>query len=295
MSYYACFDIGGTAIKYGLADGRGQFLTTGEVPTEVQTKGVDQIVAKLQGVINEYRQRREVVGVAVATAGMVEPVSGTIACAGNNFPGYTGFPLGGAITQATGLACSVANDVNAFGLGEYWLGSGRGSVGLVCLTFGTGIGGCMLFDGKLIQGSSFSAGEVGYQRIDGESTWEEQASVSALIKKVATAKRVPVATLDGRQIFHLAKAGDKAVVPILQDMVEAWAVGIANICYILNPDRVIVGGGIMAEQAYLEPLLREALKDKLIPYVYDKTQVVFSTMGSKAILAGALYNFLQRH
>ena len=140
---YVCIDIGGTAVKYGLADEQGAFIAKGQTATEVQTKGALQIIRKVADIVSGYRKYHDIGGVAVSTAGIVHPKTGEILYAPDHFPGYTGIKLRDMVTEACHLPCTVENDVNAAGMGEYWLGDGRGASSLFCLTVGTGIGGCV--------------------------------------------------------------------------------------------------------------------------------------------------------
>ena len=291
---YLCLDIGGTSVKYGVADEQGRLLLKGEIPNEIVQKGVKGFVESLTRLADRYRQEYDLQGIAVSTAGVVDPEQGVILYAPKYFPGYPGTNLQELLVERTGLPCTVENDVNAAALGEYWLGAGRGAKSLFCITVGTGIGGCAILDGKVIHGASCSAGEAGLQCISLEGTWEEIASTSALIRNVAKAKRVSEAELNGRKIFAMAQQGDKDAAEAIEKQMEDLAVGIANICYILNPERIIVGGGIAAQEECLYPLLDTALRKKLFPLVYEKLTLRFAALQNDAGMLGALYNFLMR-
>lgn len=212
--------------------------------------------------------------------------------AASHFPGLTGVNLMQLVTSRLHLPCRVENDVNCAALGEYWHGQGKGAKSMFCLTFGTGIGGAFILDGKLWTGCSCTAGEVGYAKLGGRTRWEGAASVSALVGKAAKLKGVEPSTLNGKIICEQVRHGDKALHRLLRETVHQWATGIAGICYILNPERVILGGGIMAQQELLEPMLKDSLKKELIPLIYDRTTVAFAQLGNDAGLIGALYNFL---
>ena len=294
MKTYMCFDIGGTAVKYGVADEKGKLLRKGEMPNSIMQKGVYGLLEDLTAVTGENRNKFDLQGVAVSTAGVVDPDRGVILCAPKYFPGYPGTPLREKLTDRCGLPCAVENDVNAAALGEYWLGAGRGAKSLFCITVGTGIGGCAMLDGNVIHGAAFFGGEAGLQRVTPEHTWEEMASVSALIRNVAKAKGIPETELDGRKIFAMAQAGDEAASAAIAKQMEDLAAGIANICYILNPERIIIGGGITAQKKYLHPLLDEALRKRLFPLVYENMTLCFAELTNDAGLVGALYNFLMR-
>ncbi len=291
---YLCFDIGGTSVKYGISNEQGTLLRKDQIPTEVRQKGVPQLLDRMTGLAETYREEYKLQGIAVSTAGVVDPETGIMLYAPKQLPGFAGLPLQEMLETNCGLPCTVENDVNAAALGEYWLGEGRGSHSLFCITIGTGIGGCAILDGKVIHGVSCSAGEAGQQYIAPEGTWEELASTTALIRNVARAKNIPEAELDGRKIFELADRKDSDAVAAIQKQMEDIASGIANICYILNPERIIVGGGIAARADYLYPLLDAALRRKLIPLVYEHTTLCFAGLKNDAGLIGALFNFLER-
>ena len=293
MKHYMCFDIGGTSVKFGVAGENGALLQKNEIPNVITQKGVDGLVDSLASVTEQYRQEYSLRGIAVSTAGVVDPEKGLILYAPKYFPGYPGTALGERLEIRCGLPCTVENDVNAAALGEYWLGAGQGAKSLFCITVGTGIGGCALLDGRVIHGAACFGGEAGLQHITPECTWEEMASTRALIRNVAAAKGIPETALDGRKIFALAQSGDEEAAAAIARQMDL-ATGIANICYILNPERIIVGGGIAAQEAYLYPLLDTALREKLFPLVYEKLTLRFAALQNDAGMLGALYNLLQR-
>ena len=295
MNLYVCIDIGGTSIKYGLANAAGEFVHKASMPTEVAEKGAQILPAKIQKIVEGYRQEGHVpVGIAISTAGMVDPESGCIVYAGTTFRGYTGMKLSEIIEMTLGLPCTVENDVNAAGLGELWLGAGRGARSLFCLTVGTGIGGCVIIDGKLLHGAGNCAGEIGYMDLGGAKSFQHTAAASCLVCNVAEAKGLPVSEVDGCKVFEWAKAGDEVSVQAIDEMITCLAKGIANVCYVLNPEVVILGGGIMAQEAYIRPRLLARLEKKMVPRVFKTTRIAFAERQNDAGMLGALYNFLQR-
>lgn len=294
MDKYICLDIGGTSIKYGLADSRGRLFNKDSIPNTIEQEGVDVFLDRVLGLIASYQKYFKVQGAAISMAGIINPISGNIAYATPHFPGLGGKNLAQMVTEILRLPCWVENDVNAATLGKYWLGAGRGAESLFCMTIGTGIGGAFLLNGKLWHGHTFSAGEVGQAKLGGRISWEEAASVTALVEKTAKAKGIDKATLNGKLICDAVRRGDKTAARILRETVHHWAVGIAGVCLMLNPQRVILGGGIMAQKELLEPLLKKALEKELIPVVREGTEFAFADLGNDAGLIGALYNFLAR-
>lgn len=295
MKHYMCFDIGGTSVKFGVAEEDGALLQKGDFPNVILKTGVDGLVDSLASVTERCRKERELCGIAVSTAGAVNPARGVILYAPKYFPGYPGTELGERLEQRCGLPCAVENDVNAAALGEYWLGEGRGAASLFCITVGTGIGGCAMLNGRVVHGAACCAGEAGLQRMGAEGTWEEIASTSALIRNAAKAKGLPETALDGRKIFAMAQAGDSDAIAAIDKQMEDLAAGIANICYILNPERIIIGGGIAAQKEYLYPKLDAALRSRLLPFVYERLSLRFAALQNDAGMIGALYHFLMRN
>ena len=277
MTEYVCIDIGGTALKYGLADAAGVFSDKRTVPSELQEKGATALVEKVIGIVRDYQAEHAIQGVAISTAGIVDPEQGSIIYAMPHFPGYTGTPLARLISEAAGVFCTVENDVNCAGLGELWQGAGQGVDSLCCMTVGTGIGGCVLLQGKLEQGSL-----------------EDLASTRQLVRQVAAAKGLDETAVDGRQIFAWAKAGDAIAVRGIDTMLHYLSLGMANICYVLNPARIVLGGGIMEQQEYLAPRIQRAFAEVVIPAIAAHTDIAFARLGNDAGMTGALYNHLQR-
>ena len=294
MDRYVCIDVGGTALKYGLANERGRFLERSMVPTEVLEKGASVIVDKVSAIVRGYQQRFPLAGVAISTAGMVDPEDGHIIYAMGHFPGYTGLELQRLVSEAVGLPCAVENDVNCVGLGEMWLGAGCGVRSLFCATVGTGIGGRVILNGQLVHGASYGAGEVGYLRISDTGTFEELASTKRLVREVARRKGLSPEAVDGKLVFAWAGVGDAVAEEAIERMVGYLAVGLANVCYVLNPEVIVLGGGIMAQQEYLRPRIQAAFEKAVVPNIAAHTSIRFAKLGNDAGMAGALYNLLHR-
>jgi predicted NBD/HSP70 family sugar kinase len=164
-----------------------------------------------------------------------------------------------------------------------------------CLFVGTGIGGSLIIDGQLINGAGFSAGEVGFLRLGGMAgTLEETSSAAQLVREVAAGRGIQPDSLDGEMIFAGAAKGEPDAVRAIDGMVQRLAQGIAAICYVVDPAVFIIGGGIMAQQAYLEPRLAAALAAEMVPAIRGHMQLAFAQLGNDAGMLGALRNFLQR-
>lgn len=291
---YVCIDIGGTAIKYGLANEHGIFKEKNLISSEAKKCGGKGIVAKIEEIVNLYIKLYNIEGVAISTAGIVDCQKGKIIYAFPEvFPDYSGMCLKELVESKFGVPCCVENDVNSAALGEMWLGAGKGKKSLFCITVGTGIGGCAVHEGRIIHGVSNSAGEIAYMKIPGGSM-HELATTTHLIEYVSEKKGIAKTELNGKVIFEWAKSGDTVAINAIANLTEHLADGIVNIVAVLNPQMVILGGGIMAQKDYLRPLVDAALQRRLTKDIYDKMEVDFAKLGNDAGMIGALYNLLNQ-
>ena len=188
----------------------------------------------------------------------------------------------------------MENDVNCAGLAECLAGAAKGCASAVCLTIGTGIGGAILFHDRVYHGFSGSACEVGYMNIPG-GMFQDLGSAGALLSRVAGEKGLAAADIDGKWVFEQAEAGDGCCIRAIDEMADVLGTGIANICYVLNPEIVVLGGGIMSRKEYLLPRIQAGLKKHLLPAVREKTRIAFAQNGNQAGMLGAFFHFMARH
>ncbi|MBQ7516230.1 MAG: ROK family protein [Schwartzia sp.] len=292
MPAYALFDIGGTAVKCGVADENGTFLMKERRDNPIRVSGLAALKALLEERLTAYGDRYAIAGVGVSTAGVVDE-AGRVVYISDSFPGYAGTRLAEVLTARRDLPVAVENDAACAGLGEFWLGAGQGASPLVCLTVGTGVGGCVIVDGKVVRGAHGFAGEVGFIPL-ADGTLEEAAATSALCRSVAAAKRRPAAGITGEQVFEWARAGDPVAKEAICHQMAALADGLVPVCYTVDPAVVVIGGAIAAQADYLEPLLRDALRERLLPTLFEGIRFGFARLGNDAGLLGALYCLRQR-
>ena len=299
MMYYICIDIGGTSIKYGVLSEKGEIFIDGTVSTKVTEKEnfiLSDVKKLIRNILDEYRNY-EIKGICVSTAGVVNPEKGEIAYAGPTIPKYTGTKIKEELEKEFSISCEVENDVNCAGLGEYWKGAGKGSKSMVCLTIGTGIGGSVILDGKLLNGIGYTAGEIGYMDVNG-SYIQNIASSKYLVEKVQKEKEEKEGITDaitGVDIFELAKKGDEICIAGINEIISNLAVGVRNIIYLLNPEVIVIGGGITAQKEYLEEKIRKEVNDGMISDMFRKTRIELAQQGNQAGFLGALYNFLNKN
>lgn len=284
---YACIDIGGTAIKYAMMTEAGQILIQGQVLTKVETDGSGDIPRKIAAIVRDLQEEcGQAAGVAVCSPGLIDAEKGEVIFAGPNFPGYSGMKLREEIEALTNLPCTVENDVNAAGLGESWLGAGKGAKSAFCVFVGTGIGGAFVLDGHLVHGAAAAAGEIGFLPLAGGSL-EQLASMPSLLREVGAAT--------GEEVFQHATAGEAKAQAALDEMTRRIANGLASICCIVNPEVLIMGGAVMAQRDFFAPRLKQHLDAILPPALLKNTRIAFAELGTAAGFTGALRYFLQKN
>ncbi|MBF0786882.1 MULTISPECIES: ROK family protein [unclassified Streptococcus] len=292
MTYYLAIDIGGTFIKFGILDSNEHFLEQDKMETNAH-RGGPHILKTVKELVKWYRSKYPLTGVCISTAGMVDPIEGTVFYAGPQIPNYAGTCFKKEIEAAFHIPCEVENDVNCAGLAERVSGSGKNSKISVCLTIGTGIGGCLLLDKQVFHGHSYSACEVGYLQLS-EGSFQDLASTSALVRFVAQQENDLESEWSGLRIFEEAKLGNKNCILGIERMVHYLAAGIANICYVVNPETIILGGGIMSQKEYLANKIRDAGNEKLVPALAENLNLVFAQHENSAGMLGAYYHFRER-
>lgn len=292
MKKYISIDIGGTAIKYGLIDENANILEKYEIETNAQ-KGGEHILNEVVKIVENFvkeNQNDKIMGVCISTAGVVDTKKGSIYHASDLIPNYIGINFKNTIKEKFSLPCQVENDVNCAGLAEYKSGASKDSSVCLTLTIGTGIGGCGIVDGKIIHGANGSAFEVGYMNIR-DDKFENLGSAKVLVEKVAKEKKENISLWNGKKVFENAKKGDKICIRAIDEMCDVLGLGIANLSYMLNPDTVVLGGGIMAQEEYLKKRIEEKISLYLEKRFCDKMTLKFAKRQNQAGILGAYYNF----
>ncbi len=289
MKNYVCIDIGGTSIKYGVINEELDFLVTNEMDTEAK-KGGQNILNKIIQIVSIYKDDYKIEGICISTAGMVDCEKGEIIYASSLIPNYTGTKIKSVIEEKFNIQCEVENDVNCAALAEHFAGGAKGSNISLCLTIGTGIGGAIIINNEVYHGAFGSGGEVGYMNMMG-STFQELGASSVLVKKVAKMKEISEKDINGKYIFDKAKEGDIDCIKAIDELIEVLGQGIANICYIINPEVVVLGDGIMAQKEYLYDKIRSSMDKNLISFIGNKTRLEFAVNENKAGMLGSYFNF----
>lgn len=286
-----CFDIGGTEIKSMLktSDKAIFFENFESKASEDARLIVDDLFAR----IREVKARYDLDGIAISTAGMVDSKTGIIAYTNENFKNYMGLDWKKEIYEEFSLPALVENDVKAAAMGEFHQGAGKDFASTFTLTVGTGIGGALILDGKINRGASGQAGEIGYMDFFGKS-FESLASTSALLRR-AKEDYPAKAYANGKEIFEAIDKGDEDAKALVGTMTDIIAMGISHIMLIVNPEAIIIGGGIsQQEKLFIDPI-REKIKGLLPQNIYESTTITSTKLGNKSGMYGAYHLFLEKY
>lgn len=286
-------DIGGTTIKADLYDDFGTSLNQfKEIETIIDYDlGTNQILNQVCDLIGEYILNYSIDGVGISTAGVVNANTGEIIYAGYTIPGYIGVNFTSEIEKRFGLSTFVENDVNCAALGELWKGQAKDKKNVVMVTIGTGIGGSIIVNGQIVNGFNYTAGEVGYIPV-GNSDWQSKASTTALIHLYQ--KKSLKTNQTGRTFFTDLSSGDKVAKETFEIFVENLTKGLLTISYLLNPEILILGGGILAKKDILLPEIQSSLAKNAMDNRFLPNNVVAATLGNEAGRIGAVKNFLDK-
>lgn len=284
---FLAIDIGGKYLKYGIINQEGQLIEVSDTAIQV-AKGGPIIVEEIKRIGDQYSNLHDLSGVCICTAGQVDSVQGKILYAlPDIIPGYTGMLIKEKLENHFKLPVAVENDVNCVGLAESWLGNGKNAKSLYCLTIGPGIGGSYILDSQLLTGHSYSAGEIGYI-----PQFRSIAAKDNLIEKVAKQKGVDPAEFSDEMIFKEAKNGDEICINEINHLINNLSAGISKIIYMMNPEKILIGGEISDQRDYLYPRLLDQLKEDLVPRIFEAANIGFASHLNHAGMIGALKNFL---
>jgi glucokinase len=229
-----------------------------------------------------------VASVGVGVPGLFDAQSGTIELFPNLPGAWPGYPLRARLADGIGQPVRLVNDARAFLLAEYAMGAGRGSATLIGLTLGTGIGGAVIVDGRLRLGETGTAGEIGHQTIDpdGPVCGCGNRGCPEVLAQAAT-----IARLGGRataeEVFDAARSGDRRAIEAVDRAALALGIAIANVATVLEPDTVVLGGGMAeAGDVILEPIRRVVRRHT--PLLPDTaSRIVKAELGTSAGAIGA--------
>lgn len=309
MGYYIVgIDLGGTKIASALLDTDLSIVKSDTVRTDTNAgpeKVVDQMADAVQRLIGDMG-KEALLGVGVASAGLIEPGTGKVLYSPNL--NWRNVPLREMLRDRLGVEVYVDNDVNMAALGELHFGAGQGARHMVCVFVGTGIGSGIVIDGHLYEGANGFAGEVGHTTIawDGPpcpsgnpGCWESYASGTAMARRAREALERGESSIlrdlvggDVQQVRveTIAEAdlkGDPLAKRILEETGEYLGAGLANIVNTLNPELIVMGGGVLRGVPQLFDLAEQSMRRRALTDAAAVVRMVKARFGREAGVIGA--------
>lgn len=298
-------DLGGTKVLAGLVTETGSVLRTWRFPTPAGAGG-EAIMQALEHAAQEAftsldpEEQEAFVGIGVSSAGHIDAKTGTVLYCTPNLPGWSGMPIANRLKAAfTGLFSDLVvvadNDGNAATFGEAWCGGGQGVSDLVMMTIGTGLGGGILVDGRLVHGSRAGGAEIGHMILVPEGLpcncgqkgcLESYVSGTALAKAAARAGHWDPAP-SSVKVFQMAREGDERALALIREMAEHLGTAIVSLINFLDPERILLGGGVGEQGDLFLPMVKEAVSARYGERGWDTDRVQMAVLGPKAGMIGA--------
>ncbi len=316
---YLVFDVGGTFIKYARMASDGQIVEKSKVPTPCQPgDGMEDFVAVIVEIYNRYKDIDKVEGIAMGLPGQIDVEKG-IVYGGGALKYLDEVALGQILSErCDGISVSLENDAKCAALAEVWMGNAKDVQNACVIVFGTGVGGGIIINGKVHHGSRMLAGEVSYfldnmtrddleyiKPIEQLGIYEAYdtdsfiissvVSTNALTYHVAKKKKLKPEAVSGELIYKWVREGDAEVQDILEDFYFKIAKMCCSLYVTLNPDVILLGGGISAEPAFIEGVRKYVDKIKKITKVFNGIRIDICKHRNDSNLYGALYNFKQKN
>ena len=305
MRYGFGVDLGGTTVKIAYFNETGTLLDKWEIPT-VTVNGGSQILPDIAAAIAEYlgkkkTSRNEVLGIGIGVPGPVRP-DGTVNKCINL--GWGVFNIEESLQQLTGLPVKAGNDATVAALGECWMGGGKGCQNMVFTTLGTGVGGGIVVNGKVIHGVHGAGGEIGHMVLNRAETEacncgkrgcvEQYCSATGIVRlaKRQLAESAEASALRQaeaftcKDVFDAAAAGDSLAQDVLEQVYAYMGEFLANICNVIDPEAVVLGGGVSkAGQPLLDGVQRHF--EKCVFHAVHPVRFALAQLGNDAGVYGA--------
>lgn len=289
------FDVGASAIKYAIMDNEANMSEKGQEDTPRES--LDLFLDTLKSIYEKYKG--EIDGIALSLPGTIDSEKGQIYAPGGLMYNEN-VNLTNRIHEFTNLPVAIENDGKSAALAEVWKGNLADVDDGIVIVLGSGIGGGIIKDGKLWKGKHLFAGEFSYilqgPDLNFMNVWALQGSTTALLMEVAKLKGMDMQQFDGRKVFQMIEEKDEDACSALHHMAGNLARGIFNLQCILDPQKVLIGGGISQQPILLEKIQEELDRIyAMIPFEIPHVQLTTCRYYNDSNLIGALYNFLQLH
>lgn len=302
-----CFgiDVGGTSVKCGLFQTDGVLVDKWEIPTRTQNNGEEILpdVAKsiAAKIVEKNIETQDVEGVGIGIPGPIDE-DGNAACAVNLYWGYK--EVARELSELTGLPAKAGNDANVAALGEAWKGAAAGARNMVMVTLGTGVGGGIIVNGKIVSGAHGAGGEVGHANMNHEETescncgncgcLEQVASATGIVrvakKELAASEEASalrgIKILTAKDVLDAYKAGDALAVRIMEKVGDQLGGALAIFSCVVDPETIVVGGGVSKAGKPLIDCIQKYYKKYAFSLCKD-TPIVLAELGNDAGIYGA--------
>lgn len=295
LNYSIGVDLGGTNLRAAAVSREGKALDLISRPTNAAA-GREAIVSAIAEAMETLRLRHgtaNLAGIGIGVPGFIDMREGIIR-GSNNLASLEGLPIRAELAARIGCPVILENDANAAALGEAWLGAGRGVPDLVLLTLGTGIGGGIIADGRVLRGADGMAGEIGHMTVapDGNpcgcgnrGCLEKHASATAVS---AMAQLMGLgAGLTARQVYEKAAAGDEKARRIFSSVGVSLGVALATLINVFNAPLFLLGGGLSRGWEFFEPAMRQEVERRSFTWRASKTRIEQAALGDEGGLYGA--------
>jgi glucokinase len=302
-------DLGGTNLRAATVDENGKvhFRLKQNTP---QAEKPDEILQALVLAVAQCKEQSKTTGACIRAVSVVVPgsvnVSRGVVMKAPNVACLDGFGLTSALTNELNLPAIIENDANAAAVGEMWQGAARGRRTIVCVTLGTGVGGGIILDGKLWRGVNDSAAEIGHMCVDpfggvaclcgSRGCLEVYASATAIVRMAREARPRysdsllhPGENLTAEEIYRAGINGDELALEVFRRMGVYLGVGLANLINILNPEMIVIGGGVVSAWELFEKHMHREIAERAFPVPAEEVKVVPGECGDDAGLLGAAH------
>lgn len=302
-------DVGGTNVKIALVNDKGSIIYSNSIPTRAEM-GYEYTINNMKEAISELLKEtksepKNIEGMGFGFPGQIDCKNGIVRLA-PNIPGWVDVPIADIMQKEFKITTRVDNDVRCAALGELNFGAGIGCQNLVCITVGTGIGSGLIINGKLVRGASNAAGEIGHIKLDMNGgplcgcgdrgcleAFASGPSIVAMaeeyIKGGKSTKYREMANPDITPyiVSEAAKQGDAVAKRIFTIIGEYIGIGLVSVVNLLNPEKIIIGGGVAAAGDILLNPIKETIIKRAMPISGSAVQVVPAQLGNTAGVIGA--------
>jgi glucokinase len=294
------FDFGATTIKTGVVRD-GSILEKGKVIETRQDGNTDGLIQEMIDEIQALKSKHpETTAVGFGVPGIINPITGVVINL-TNVKGWKQIPLRSIVHEKTGLVANLENDAKAMAYAEWRHGAGARVPNVVCVTLGTAVGGALILNGKLYRGATFVAGEIGQMSIDYQGVdfvYGNKGALEAYVghykiadraREIYSASRKDISDeqADPKNLSTAADLGDNLAESVWQDIGLKIGVGLTNVIWLVNPDRIVLGGGVAQAGDRLFKYIRDTIVHRCEKTFWEKLEIVPATLGNDAGIIGA--------